>query len=349
MNYTPFRNFSEEDVFAAYSLPGTTDYHLVVQNKQILYPVNFSKRGFVVSPFFQSLAQPIFQIMADEEEINENFSFRTRKPIFSRDISKKQYIVNVEKVRNELRKIANSKVILSRTKSVGVKLEDWAAVFRKLVTERPSAFVFMYNTPQHGTWMGASPELLLSQEKGLCRCMALAGTMPMGDQLPRLEEWNEKERREHQIVVDFYKSRLEEFGVTRSGSATTTMSAAEVCHLRTDFEFVFTENPKNLLARLHPSPALLGWPEMDAKTIISKFEESSRGYYCGYIGPTDHDKTELYVNLRSIKCAKNNAVLYAGGGILPDSNAENEWEETELKMNTMLEVLELVNQEYSPT
>jgi isochorismate synthase len=81
-------------------------------------------------------------------------------------------------------------------------------------------------------------------------------------------------------------------------------------------------------------------PKMEALAFIQQHEGYDREFYSGYLGPVNLEgETHLFVNLRCMKIQNNSATLYAGGGITEDSEPEKEWQETEMKCQTMLSVL----------
>ena len=119
--------------------------------------------------------------------------------------------------------------------------------------------------------------------------------------------------------------------------------AGELAHLKSDFRFTLPDNQKlgDLINLLHPTPAVCGLPKEDAYQFILQHEGYDRSYYSGFIGwisPSGH--TDLYVNLRCMNIHADTYTLFAGGGLLASSKLEEEWNETEDKMNTMRNILE---------
>ena len=95
-----------------------------------------------------------------------------------------------------------------------------------------------------------------------------------------------------------------------------------------------------MLELLHPTSAVCGMPKMAALEFIQSHENYDREFYSGFLGPVNvENETNLFVNLRCTKIQNRTATLYAGGGITEDSIPEKEWQETELKCQTMLAVL----------
>ena len=120
------------------------------------------------------------------------------------------------------------------------------------------------------------------------------------------------------------------------------MRAANLVHLRSDFTFSLPDNHHlgDLLMALHPTPAVCGLPKREAFDFIVRNEHTPRRYYSGFMGPLNmNDATHLYVSLRCMNIDGETYHLYAGGGLLKDSVEEQEWLETEAKMQTMRELL----------
>ena len=93
-----------------------------------------------------------------------------------------------------------------------------------------------------------------------------------------------------------------------------------------------------LAKKLHPTPAVGGLPQQKAINFIRERENFDRQFYAGFFGIETDNSARFYVNLRSMQLFKNGLVLYAGGGITAQSNPEAEWEETERKLQTLLDV-----------
>ncbi|MFZ2487856.1 MAG: chorismate-binding protein [Anaerolineae bacterium] len=211
----------------------------------------------------------------------------------------------------------------------------------------PAAFVSLVAIPDVGTWIGASPELLLSTDHRGLHTIALAGTQARTQDAPlAATRWHAKEIEEQALVSDYIRDFFQ-----RAGAATVqetgphTVAAGNVVHLRTDFHV--TLPPAQLLSladrvlhELHPTSAVCGMPKDKALAFILQHEGYNRSFYSGYLGPMHVDgETHLYVNLRCMELGRGVATLYVGGGITADSDPCAEWRETELKADTLLAVL----------
>ena len=121
------------------------------------------------------------------------------------------------------------------------------------------------------------------------------------------------------------------------------MRAGNLVHLRSDFHFTLPKSDRlgQLLSRLYPTPAVCGLPKEAARDFILRNEYARRDYYSGFVGPlSPATDTHLYVALRCMRIDSQGYSLYAGGGLLADSDMETEWNETEDKMQTMRSLLE---------
>ena len=108
--------------------------------------------------------------------------------------------------------------------------------------------------------------------------------------------------------------------------------------MKSDFHFSLPDVRKigDVLKLLHPTPAVCGLPKEEAYRFILANEGYDRSYYSGFIGWLDpNGTTDLYVNLRCMNISPTTFTLYAGGGLLAASRLEDEWQETEDKLDTM--------------
>ena len=206
-------------------------------------------------------------------------------------------------------------------------------LLKRLSEDHPGAFIFMYHTAEHGTWVGASPEVLLLKRGNEIRSMALAGTRVAGSE----EEWSDKNVADQRIVADYIARQFTESGIEPTVSAATTHRAGNVEHLMTEIRGKVSDlsEAERLAERLSPTPALAA-----AIEHIEQTEPFDRGGYGGYCGVIDlYGNISLYVNLRSLRIEKEHYTLYVGGGIMPDSDPDDEWQETEMKSLTIRDAL----------
>ncbi len=251
------------------------------------------------------------------------------------------------------------KVVLSRTKNIALSPDfEVVTVFDKLCDAYPAAFVSVVSLPHLGVvWVGASPETLVSQNsKGIFRTMALAGTQSAYDidgNLIRPSEalWRQKEIEEQSFVTRYIINCLKKIRVREfEEEGPKTVIAGNLMHLRTDIiidtvEINFPQLPTVMLDLLHPTSAVCGMPKVPATQFILENEGYDREFYSGFLGPINMQTVEnkqeshVFVNLRTMKLQNDQATLYAGCGITADSNPEKEWNETEMKTQTLERVI----------
>ena len=246
------------------------------------------------------------------------------------------------------------KVVLSRTKKAPLPA-DFQVIdaFDKLCVAYPNAFVSLVYLPHlNQIWLGATPETLVSMDdEGIFKTVSLAGTQSAhgadGQLLTvRQAQWTHKEIEEQALVSRyiiecFKKIRVREY--VEEGPK--TVIAGNLMHLRTDYtvdtrEICFPQLGSVMLELLHPTSAVCGMPKFSALQFIEAHEGYNRELYSGFMGPVNvENATHLFVNLRCLKIENGTATLYAGGGITEDSVPEKEWNETELKCQTLMSVI----------
>lgn len=350
--------------FAIYRLPWTDIPLLVMQDGGITQTFNSLKelngqKGFVISPFSFTSNHPGVIIQPDitatgwdeiSEKISSSTIYNTEQKYTSIDINikpetelKEQYKEVFANFISPLRNGKIGKLVLSRNASY--KIDENFSPLEAFVTacnSYPRMMISLSHTPVSGTWIGSTPEIILSGEGNTWNTVALAGTMPMhGEVMPT--EWHKKEKDEQAFVSEYINKVIKKFSSKIAIKGPYTARAGQLVHLRTDFQFRLKKTSElgNLLEALHPTPAVCGMPKDKAYDFINENEGYDRKYYSGIIGWLDPDgHTTLYVNLRCLNVNGNCATLYAGGGILPSSDANSEWEETQHKMNTMRKCLE---------
>jgi isochorismate synthase len=242
------------------------------------------------------------------------------------------------------------KIVPSRTKQIELQQSfDEIKLFIKLGEKYPNAMVSLVSSPETGTWIGATPELLVSTDKNSCfKTVAVAGTQPHSPEVDiRSVAWTQKDIEEQALVCRyiiscFKKIRLREY----EEHGPKTVQAGNVLHLKTEYEvdMVATNFPQlgsTMLKLLHPTSAVCGMPLQNSLDFLSEHEGYNREYYSGFLGPVNIDsESHLYVNLRCMQLLDGRtAKIYAGAGVTKESIAEKEWEETEIKMSTLLNVI----------
>lgn len=213
----------------------------------------------------------------------------------------------------------------------------------------PDCYIFSTGNGNGQSFIGASPERLLSIRDRRLVVDALAGSAPRGNSLSEDAEYanhllsSDKERREHQLVVQFIQQQLARHNIQAHGSeAPTLLQLSNIQHLHTPIYGVVPDhlNPLDLLASLHPTPAVAGIPREAAFRAIQTHETFERSLYAAPLGWLDHQGNgEFVVGIRSALLAGCQARLYAGAGIVAGSNPDQEAREIQLKLQTLLQAL----------
>ena len=291
------------------------------------------RRGFVFAPFASDKDTPILMFSADDAETCalpevERQEFHLQR-ILSIDEERASYAVDFERFHGRLLTNDFQKLVLSRSSEWIVEGEVAPeCLFFRACHAYPNAFVALVKTPDHGTWLMSTPEVLLRMEGKDGYTMALAGTI-LATKHP---VWTDKNREEQRLVGDYIARTIAPFSEKTS-----------IGEPQTDFRFAMNERMEvaELVEQLHPTPAVCGIPKAEARQFILANEHSPRLYYSGFCGLFDvNSQTSLYVSLRCMQMLGNKIRLYAGGGLLRESVMESEWQETEAKMEAMRQLFE---------
>lgn len=376
--------FENNFAVAVWKLPNSATWHLLISRRQ-----QFLKReatledlpaGFIFAPFERTKdslflqADHIFSFSdgrldspqnpreidsltwLQEEVMKSSVKNRKPKPFSSHHhptpaaIDESSFESMVLDGISLIEKGAIEKVVPSRTRFVQLPTDfDIVDSFQRLCAAYPNALVSFVSSPETGSWLGASPETLVTVENGsVFKTVALAGTKlyEPGTNLKAVA-WTQKEIEEQALVERYIISCFKKIRVREYDEhGPKTVVAGNLLHLKSDFtvdmkSINFPQLGSVMLQLLHPTSAVCGMPLEPALEFLKKYEGYDREYYAGFLGPVNVDNSiHIFVNLRCMKLMDGGAVLYAGAGVTNDSIPENEWKETEMKFNTLLNVIE---------
>ena len=335
--------------FALYRLPHEDHATLIRQTEG--EPAEYhscvelnGRRGFVMAPFQISEKQPILLIRPDSvETVLVDSGFRESRGQVPDSHISQEYAIDFANFHSQLVSGTFRKIVLARCADE-TSPDDIPPLelFQRACMLYPRMFIAVVSTEKSGCWLTATPEILLEGKAEAWRTIALAGTMKLeGEQLNGEGEtvrWSTKNIQEQRIVATYITECLEQFTGDFHEEGPRTVRAANLVHLRSDFTFVLPDNQHlgDLLHTLHPTPAVCGLPKRETFEFITHNEHTPRRYYSGFMGMLDPAaETHLYVSLRCMNIEGNRYHLYAGGGLLKDSQEEQEWAETEAKLETM--------------
>jgi menaquinone-specific isochorismate synthase len=213
----------------------------------------------------------------------------------------------------------------------------------------PDCYAFSFANGRGQSFIGASPERLVRASKGVLETEALAGSIRRGAgasedaALAAALLASEKDLREHRDVLDDIVARLTPLGLALEHAAKPQLRRlANVQHLDTPVRAVLPEAVRllDVLAALHPTPAVGGSPREAAMARIRELEGFPRGLYAGALGWLNaRGGGEFFVGIRSALVDGAKARVYAGAGIVAGSAPEKEFAETELKFKAMLDAV----------
>ncbi len=213
------------------------------------------------------------------------------------------------------------------------------SLLRRLRQQQPGTFRFAFGRGPR-TFVGATPERLIALDVARVRTVALAGTAPLGTSGAELLD-SAKDQLEHRLVVESIEERLRPWCTDLTVPTTPRVRRiAAVRHLETPIAgtLAVPRHVLELVARLHPTPAVGGTPTAAALAWINAHE--SRGWYAAPVGWFDLDGNgEIAVALRSALIEDRQVRLFAGAGIVAASDPGAEYAETKLKTNALLDSL----------
>jgi menaquinone-specific isochorismate synthase len=269
---------------------------------------------------------------------------RTRTP--SRAGWREQVVSALERVSSgRLEKVVLAQAM---TLSLGADVSVPDALER-LGRTYPDCYRFAFSPTDEATFFGATPERLVSLTGRTVRTEALAGSTGRGD-TPVEEEWlatelleSEKDAHEHGLVVDTIRDQLAPVASSVGTGERSIRRLATVQHLRTPItaELADDEHVLSLVEALHPTPAVGGLPPDAALETIRETETFDRGWYAAPVGWFDSAGNGTFaVAIRSALARERTATVFAGAGIVADSDPDREWDEVQLKYRPMLDTLE---------
>lgn len=221
------------------------------------------------------------------------------------------------------------------------------ALRSRLRQQNPSGYLLQVPLPDGGYLVGVSPELLIRRHEYTVQSNPLAGSArrlpdPEADRIhaDRLSA-SSKDHHEHRFVTDDIRTRLSPLCATLLvPEAPSLISTAALWHLSTQIHGTLQDPPANALqlaCAIHPTPAVCGTPRDAADALIRSIEPFDRGLFTGFTGWMDADGNgEWVITIRSGVLHGDHLQIYAGAGIVAESDPHSEWNEVQTKQRTML-------------
>lgn len=294
----------------------------------------------------------------DQIEYNPDFEFEMEAALKSRiDIpDKERWDQNIDDAKQLFQNGKLAKIVLARRTLLEFsKNLDPIGLLTRLISAGAKTFGFYFQPTENSAFFGASPELLYYREKNKIFSEAVAGTRARGktqeiDENLADELLNsDKDVREHQFVCQHIEEAMDDFCHSfASDDEIGILKSEMVQHLYKKYNGILKAGANDglLISKLHPTPAVgmkLNGEAGDAARALHKIreiEKFDRGWYAGPVGWVGTDSAEFAVGIRSGLLHQNKLYLFSGAGILPDSDAEQEWVEIEQKISQYLKLFQ---------
>lgn len=253
--------------------------------------------------------------------------------------NKEQWAEQVRDAILTMRSGTLDKVVLSRKSIFGCTsrwvLPPESHVYNPFLSKLRDAarYHYLYRT-QNMVIIGHSPEALLSVAQDRLSVDVVAGTRPSDVSYSLLN--SDKDKREHDIVLSYVRDILSRYEMSLQETVRQEIQVGELTHLYQQVRATGKMALVELLHALHPTPAVCGFPKQKAQERISQIETTDRGWYGGLIGCAFEGNWHVAVMLRGLQLSDSQAVVQVGAGIVPDSDPEKEWQELEIKRQSIL-------------
>ncbi|MGM8365159.1 isochorismate synthase [Virgibacillus sp. W0181] len=283
--------------------------------------------------------------------IDEVTKFPTAAVIESKhEIGISKWLDSVQKAINEIKNNRAKKIVLAREMRVKLdKQAEVSVILKKLIEKQKNSYIFAFEQDED-CFIGATPERLVKIQGKDLLSTCLAGTAPRGNtaeedkQISEELFHDEKNREEHEYVVQMIKKSMKSYCTDIDIPAQPVVyHLKNLHHLYTPVQAKLKEDASifDIIEKLHPTPALGGVPRDASLAFIREHEQMDRGWYGAPVGWLDSNENgEFAVAIRSGLIQGDEVSLFAGCGVMKDSDPELEFEETNVKLLPMLSVLE---------
>lgn len=340
-----FSSDKQNSAVALYALPGDPFFHICSYH---LGDALDTDAYFVFAPFHRKTGYPLLRwpvqrkgkIHASElaqltpPDVISTWNGIIPVPEITRE---KDFCDSVAQLVSEFHTGGLEKAMLSAVREFqlfpGFPVHRFLAGLRE---KYPNTFVSFVSNPVSGTWIGATPEILLTQEKSTFHTIALAGTKTRESN----RAWTSKEIDEQAWVSRYLAETLQAMGQLEIYGP-QDFETGNLLHLRTDIQLTANTplNWEEIVSQIHPTPAVGGYPKLESLPSIFREEKHNRSYYAGYLGSVSPEQARLFVNLRCMQWVGNTAYIYTGAGITAGSDPRAEWEETGHKAELLQNML----------
>lgn len=297
-----------------------------------------------------------FEMIRNIEDIKFNL-LQDPKPLPSaayaidkKEINSNKWMESVKQAIKEINENKAKKIVLARKIRLQLnKNAEIAVILNKLLKTQTNSYIFAFEQNEE-CFIGATPERLVKVNENKLLSTCLAGTAPRGRseqedmEIAKQLLSDKKNLEEHFYVVHMIKNKIGKYCTNINvPDQPVVYPLKNLQHLYTPVSAEIKREYSifNIIKELHPTPALGGVPRNEALTFIRKHELLDRGWYGAPIGWVDSNKnSEFAVAIRSGLIQNDEVSLFAGCGVMKDSDPLVEYKETDIKFAPMLSVLE---------
>lgn len=327
-NYSPWKNIPKgrfiipKILIKEESNKTTITYFKIINSK--------TQKSYLLNEFYKET-----QIIHNTNYIRE--SNRAKIKIGYENPQKNNYLSNIKKVINKINNKDLSKVVISRMIKYHLTNNlDKKDLIKYLNKKHKNCFNFFINFNKNVSFIGSTPEKLIRlSNKNKLSIDALAGSSKNKNDLKKIKEIDE-----HNYVIKHIKNIINPLcSKTNIPKNPKILDLNYIYHLITSISGTLKNKTHiiDLVNKLYPTPALLGYKSKKAIKIINNFEKFDRGWYGGCIGTFDtKGNGEFFVPIRSFLLKNREMYIFTGSGIVSKSDANKEWEETKIKSEHIL-------------
>lgn len=298
------------------------------------------------------------ELMIESQLKNENAQSKKNieETLADSEFGEKNFHQAVNKIKEYIVEGDVMQVVLSQRMVKKFQLPA-ISLYRVLRSINPSPYMFFYHFDDYFI-VGASPEILVRLENDTVTVRPIAGTRPRGEnsQLDKALEKDllndPKEIAEHIQLMDLGRNDIGRVSQPGSVSVTDKMTIerySHVMHIVSNVEGLIQENlsPMDVLKATFPAGTVSGAPKVRAMEIINELESTKRGVYAGAVGYIGYDGTlDVAIAIRTGVIKSGKLYVQAGAGVVADSIAKNEWDETNNKAKAVLRAAEIAEKDF---
>ncbi len=332
--------------------PKLPDFILGLYEWAIIQNHEYNQCHFIAQPTldketFETLKE---RLLNANKESNKSFTINK----INRSLNKEDYILSLAKINDYIHRGDCYQANFAQHFSAPYQGDPLTA-YLKLRQKLPSPFSSFLETEQ-GAILSFSPERLVSNHQGQVTAQPIKGTIARGSNsdedavLMAQLQHSKKDRAENLMIVDLLRNDLSKACKPHSVNTPKLFDLetyANVHHLVSTITGQLDEEHSalDLLKGCFPGGSITGAPKKRAMEIIEELEQQPRSYYCGSIGYISYcGNMDMNIAIRTVVCDLENLHCWGGGGIIADSDAESEYNESLTKIGVLLETLEMFSE-----